>query len=452
MWAEPAAQSADCAAVDHAAVGHAEVDVVAVHHDATNRDATDHDAVVIGAGPAGATAAIRLAQAGWSVAIIEKKAFPRRKVCGECIAASNLPLLDALGVGEAFDALAGAPLRRVALMWGEHAIEAPLPVQAHPTRPWGRALGRDVLDALLLDRARELGVSVLQPATVKGVEPADAAGLRRVRVESGWGVVALRTRVVIAAHGSWERWGVAQHPQATRLQQAPAHRPGDLFAFKANFVQASLAPHLLPVLAFAGGYGGMVLGDRGRLTLACCIRRDRLAALRGAAPGRSAAEAVEAYLQASCAGVRATLAGARRDGAWLAVGPLRPGIRMPLGGGEAFLVGNAAGEAHPIIGEGMSMAMQSAWLLADHLLRHDDALRAGQADAARAAVEQVARDYAEQWRRAFAGRIRLAAVCAHLAMRPAMGGALLAPLLRGWPGALTKAAHLAGKTRPIATT
>ena len=69
------------------------------------------DAIIIGAGPAGSSAAILLARAGWSVALVEKQVFPRRKVCGECIAASNLPLLDALGIGDAFDAAAGPELR-----------------------------------------------------------------------------------------------------------------------------------------------------------------------------------------------------------------------------------------------------------------------------------------------------------------------------------------------------
>ena len=57
------------------------------------------DVVIVGAGPAGSAAAILLARAGWSVALVERQRFPRRKVCGECIAASNLALLDALGVG-----------------------------------------------------------------------------------------------------------------------------------------------------------------------------------------------------------------------------------------------------------------------------------------------------------------------------------------------------------------
>ena len=125
------------------------------------------DAIIVGAGPAGCTAAIRLAGAGWSVAMVEKSVFPRRKVCGECIAASNLPLLDALGVGAEFDGLAGPELRQVGLFVGARRIEAALPPMRHPVHRWGRALGREHLDSMLLARARALGVQVWQPWSVK---------------------------------------------------------------------------------------------------------------------------------------------------------------------------------------------------------------------------------------------------------------------------------------------
>src|SRR5204862_4938424 len=101
------------------------------------------DAVVIGAGPAGSATAILLARAGWSVALVERQRFPRRKVCGECIAASNLPLLHALGVGAEVERIAGAELRRVALLRGGDSIVAPLPAAEAPGRRFGRALGRE---------------------------------------------------------------------------------------------------------------------------------------------------------------------------------------------------------------------------------------------------------------------------------------------------------------------
>ena len=41
--------------------------------------------VIVGAGPAGASLAIRLAQKGFEVVLIEREKFPRQKLCGEFI-------------------------------------------------------------------------------------------------------------------------------------------------------------------------------------------------------------------------------------------------------------------------------------------------------------------------------------------------------------------------------
>ncbi|MEJ0007602.1 MAG: hypothetical protein WDM77_14860 [Steroidobacteraceae bacterium] len=85
------------------------------------------------------------------------------------VAASNLPLLDALGVGEQFEASAGPALRRVALMQGSHTFVAELPSFDHTKHRWGRALGRETLDTLLLEQARSAGACILQPWSVRSV-------------------------------------------------------------------------------------------------------------------------------------------------------------------------------------------------------------------------------------------------------------------------------------------
>ena len=396
----------------------------------------DFDAIVIGAGPAGASTAILLARAGWRVAVVEKAVYPRRKVCGECIAAGNFPLLAALGVGDAVGQLAGPPLRRVAVMHGERTISAELPRFADGGAPWGRALGREHLDALLLEQARRAGATVFQPWAARTVrsEPGHVScGVAEVHSAAR---ATLTAPVLVAAHGSWET-APGVYDWAPDVQKS-----SDLFAFKASFRQVDLDPGLLPVMCFGDGYGGMVLAGDASTTLAFCIRRDRLAACRKALPDRRAAEAALAYVTQACAGTRRMLAGAEQQGPWLSAGPIRPGIRISRQGSRCFLVGNAAGEAHPIIGEGMSMAIQSAWMLAHKLIRH------GRQAAREDPFAVLQREYARDWRRSFAPRIHLASLFAHLAMHPRLAGCT-APLIERFPQLLTHAARWSGKVNAV---
>jgi flavin-dependent dehydrogenase len=395
----------------------------------------DCDALVIGAGPAGSSAAILLAQAGWRVIVVEQHAYPRRKVCGECIAAGNLALLDTLGIGAAFRDAAGPELRQVGWMGGAATVCGDMPPCTAGPYPYGRAFGRDRLDMLLLERARALGVTVLQPASARSL--CGELGRFECSVESSAGEwQSIHTPVVVDAHGSWERGPTVSGNTAARAARAP-RRASDLFAFKANYRGGSLPAGFLPVLALPGGYGGMVVADDGRTTLACCIRRDTLSAVRAQSPRAAAGPAVEAFLIGSCAGVRTALRDAAREGAWLSVGPLRPGIRLDAVEG-AFRVGNAAGESHALIGEGISMALQASVLLAATLTQQPvRAIRATRG-------VELHRAYAAAWRRTFAPRLRRAALFAQIAMRPMLAEPTRALLARR-PALLCRAARLAGK-------
>jgi 2-polyprenyl-6-methoxyphenol hydroxylase-like FAD-dependent oxidoreductase len=400
---------------------------------------TGPDAVICGAGPAGAAVAILLAQAGWRVMLVEQQPYPRQKVCGECMSAASLVLLDALGIGAAVRQRAGPELRQVAWMRAEDTIIADLPPCSAGPYAFGRALGRDQLDALLVERARGLGVELRQPAKIKAVR-AHHAGFDCFIAERGDGPASDATvsaPIVIDAHGSWEAGPLQIGARAAWPLTAPPRSHADLFGFKASFQGSTLRAGLLPVLSFPGGYGGLVQAEGGRLTLACCIRRDTLRACRARAPGQVAGAAVERYLRASCRGVDAAVANARRSGPWYCVGPVRPGIRGtdPTG---PLCVGNAAGETHPLIGEGITMALESAFLLALELTPRSPA----RIDVN--ARREIGRRYAAAWRATFVRRLRFAALYAQLAMRPALSRSAAA-VLRRWPGALTDAARWAGK-------
>jgi flavin-dependent dehydrogenase len=387
------------------------------------------DALVIGGGPAGGTAAALLAQAGWSVALLERKRFPRRKVCGEYVSASNGPLLRILGIEAQFNAVAGPPLTRVGLFAGRRVVTAELPRFG---LSGGRALSRELLDAFLADRAHSAGATLIQPASAESlIESGDGFRCTYRDLETRR-TADVRARVVVLAHGSWDRSGLPT--QCDHLLP----RPDDLLAFKAHFCGGALQVGLMPLLVFPGGYGGMVHVDGGRFSASCCIRRDRLEGIRRDHPGCDAGEAVQAHLEATLAGFRVALRGASRDSPWLAAGPIRPGFRLNWRPG-LYPIGNAAGEAHPVIAEGISIAMQSAWLLVQQLIA------CGQGTSS---LRQVGERYTARWRRAFVPRLRASAAIAHWAMRPlAVNGSL--PFIRLFPGLLTLGARLSGKVQRI---
>jgi flavin-dependent dehydrogenase len=140
-----------------------------------------------------------------------------------------------------------------------------------------------------------------------------------------------------------------------------------------------------------------------------------------------------------CRGVREALQGAVRAGPWLAAGPLLPGMHLRADD-TVLRIGNAAGEAHPLIGEGMTMALQSAWLLG-HTLQQ---ARSKPSASAQSWQTPVAHDYAALWAQQFQPRLRTAAVFAHLAMHRMAAPALMA-LLQARPALLTRAARWGGK-------
>ncbi len=369
------------------------------------------DAVIVGAGPAGSAAALLLAQGGWSVALVEKAEFPRRKVCGEFISATTMPVLNACGVAGSFIAAAGPPVTRIGVYAGSAMLRAPC------EQLWGRALGREHLDVMLRDAAVAAGAQLVQPAEVTAIACKDGEFV--CELDDGRKLAA---RFVIAACGSWNTKGIFALP-------SPHPGPSDLFAFKAHFTQSRLPPGLMPLLAFPGGYGGMVQSDGARLSLSCCIRRDALIRVRQRHGGKAAA-AVLAHIVDTTRGARLALENAELEGHYLSTGPIHPGIRARHEDG-IFFTGNIAGEAHPVIAEGISMAIQSSGLLAELL------------------IANRGERYARAWKRRFSPRIHIAALAAQLAMRTPARAASLA-LLRAVPGLLGLGARISGKT-PIST-
>ena len=160
---------------------------------------TDYDVAIVGAGPAGTSLAIQLAERGQNVVLLEKHTFPRDKTCGDLISPKGLTLLAALGCLEPLCEEHYLPLRaaRTALN-GKWLSSGGIPFNADMV-DHGHAVPRVVLDEVIFRRAQRAGIHTVEACKVKGVT---IEGDRiRVSAEQANKSVYFNARLVVGADG-----------------------------------------------------------------------------------------------------------------------------------------------------------------------------------------------------------------------------------------------------------
>jgi geranylgeranyl reductase family protein len=152
------------------------------------------DLLVIGAGPAGSAAAFHASRAGLRVLIIDSKAFPRGKTCGDALTPRALAAVERMRIRD----LPGHRIRGVqivhdgALRYEDFAHHAP----PH----YGLVVLRNTLDAFLLDQARDAGAA-FQVAHARRLL-VDGGRVTGVSADTANGTIDIAARTVIAATGS----------------------------------------------------------------------------------------------------------------------------------------------------------------------------------------------------------------------------------------------------------
>lgn len=200
-------------------------------------------AVVVGAGPAGSSLALRLARAGVEVVVLERSAFPRTKVCGDYLCAGAILTLADLGVAD--DILPhAAPVTSISLHgFGAH-VRLVLPAA-------GAALRRAILDERLLIHAQRAGASVQRGVFVAAQ---DCGASVRVLYRDGTGnereVVA---RALVGADGAWSC-------VARRAGMASTTKPSGPWATGGELCEAGAGEELRVYIGSQGYYARNPLG------------------------------------------------------------------------------------------------------------------------------------------------------------------------------------------------
>jgi len=174
---------------------------------------TSTDVLVIGGGPAGASAAYWLAKLGHEVTVVERKAFPREKTCGDGLTPRAVHQLNEMGLGDQLAQFHRYNGLRATGMGRQLELEWP----KHPVYPqYGYVVRRRELDTMVARNAVAAGATLLEGHDA--LQPiVDRGFVRGAVVQPSIGdPLEIRARYVVVADGANSRFGRALGTFRTR--------------------------------------------------------------------------------------------------------------------------------------------------------------------------------------------------------------------------------------------
>jgi flavin-dependent dehydrogenase len=412
----------------------------------------NYDAIIIGGGPAGSSAAIRLAEHGINVLVLEEKRMPREKLCGEFITPECFPTLKRLGVIDRMMSAGAQKITRLSLVVASgKSVQAPISGMSDEAT-WAMSLSRARFDQVLFDRAREVGAACMEGFAVKEClfENGTPRGVRAMSLAEGK-TVDFESSLVIDASGRNSRMMLG------REERVAGRRGSRLYGLKAHLRGVEGIAEQVELYFFPQGYGGLSLVEGGLVNL-CFIANERTFRKAG---GDAATVVEQTVMKNSLA--RERLANAEVVGKWHSVGPLMFGRRR-LSQRGIIAIGDASGMIDPFTGTGIQMALRTGEIAAEAIIEslnstdgkneHDDssplpdldnpalkvrkdrdaALGVSVSDRIRPAMIRAALDlYAARYDREFGKRMAVAGMLRKAAFSPATAS-FAAGVLARMPG------------------
>jgi len=370
--------------------------------------------IVVGAGPAGASLACRLAMQNFDVVLIERERFPRHKLCGEFISPECLEHFRKLGVVDEMLSVGGDRISQT-IFYAPSGKSVSVPSEWFGSHQNALSISRAEMDLRLLEKAKSLGVKVLEETQVVGVlyEDEKICGIK-VKNKSGE-IFEIAADLTIDATGRANVLGkLAEKEISRKVAKSQRSKIKDqrskLVGFKTHLENVNLEKGVCEIYFFRGGYGGLSYVENGLANHCFLVKSEIVKEFNS-----DAQQIVEQVIfQNSRA--RSAMQDARPVFDWLAVSVDGFGAKNLNPAPNLLTVGDAAAFIDPFTGSGMLMALESAEILAQTIAEKS------------LSFETLAEKYKLLHRQKFQTRLRVCRIMRSAAFAPFLAKTIISVL------------------------
>lgn len=357
--------------------------------------------LIAGAGPAGASLAIRLAGSGFCVTLIEREKFPRQKLCGEFISPECFRHFKDLGV---LNEMLSADGDRIAetVFYAPGGKSVSVPSKWFSKNEAALGLSRAEMDFRLLEKARETGVEVLEETSVVNLL-SENEKICGIKAKNKSGAFEISADLIIDATGRAAVLGKLAEKDKL-LNSSLAARPSPLahrlVGFKAHLKNADIEPGRCEIYFFNGGYGGLNLVENGAANHCFLIKAEIVKKFGG-----DVEEIIRKVVFRNKRAL-ATMKEASPIYDWLAVSVDGFGVKNLNPAANLLAIGDAGAFIDPFTGSGMLMALESSEILAQLIAESEFS------------SAQIAENYKKLHARRFQRRLHLCKLMRRAAFAP----------------------------------
>ncbi|MFC4209624.1 NAD(P)/FAD-dependent oxidoreductase [Pedobacter lithocola] len=326
--------------------------------------------LIIGGGLAGLTAAIHLQHFGLAVTLIEKQTYPHHKVCGEYISNEILPYFQWLNID--LDELFPAKITTLQFTSNSgKSVNTKLPLG-------GIGLSRYAIDEFLYHKAIKIGVNIVNDAALN------------IKFESNIFNVETSNGELFTAHHVIGAYG-KRAAIDIKMERSFIKKNSPYLAVKAHY-NSDFDENLVSLNNFEGGYCGVSKVENNKLNI--CYLADYNSFKKH--------KSIETY-QENVLYKNKNLKAIFENATMIFDSPLTISqisfeAKEPVFD-HVLMIGDTAGLIHPLCGNGMAMAIHSAKIVSELLIKYHNG-----AIASRTELEKI---YELSWKKLFSNRLQM---------------------------------------------